>query len=70
MAVTSLFTIRIEKPEAMLGETMQEMRIWLGKHMVLPVEFKIERTGSLPNIAFDVRFRSEDEAVLFERIFA
>jgi hypothetical protein len=33
------------------------------------MDFKIAMTES-PGIAFDLRFRSEDEAVLFERIFA
>jgi hypothetical protein len=65
----SPFTIRIEKPEVALAETMAEMRNWLDKHRVLPVAFKIAMTG-LPGIAFDVQFRSEDEAVLFERVFA
>jgi hypothetical protein len=64
------FTIRIEKPEVALAETMAEMRAWLDKHRVQPVQFKIERTGMLPNVAFNLQFRSGDEAVLFERMFA
>jgi hypothetical protein len=63
------FTIRVEKPEVALAETMAEMRIWLDKHSVQPVEFKIAMTGT-PGVAFDVQFRSEDEAVLFEQVFA
>ena len=63
------FTIRIEKPETALAETMNEMRTWLDKHRVNPVEFKIAMTG-MPGIFFDVRFRTEDEAVLFEQVFA
>jgi hypothetical protein len=70
MVLPPPFTIRIEKPEAALGDTMNEMRMWLDRHMVRPVEFRTERAVMLPNIAFDVRFRSEDEAVLFERVFA
>ena len=69
MARNPRFTIRIEKPETALAETMNEMRSWLDKHQVQPIEFKIARTG-FPGIAFDVQFRSEDEAVLFEQIFA
>jgi hypothetical protein len=61
-------TIRIKKPEAALAETMAEMRAWFDKHRVEPVEFKIAMSG-MPDIAFDVQFRSEDEAALFERIF-
>ena len=69
MALNLPFTIRIEKPEVALAKTMAEMRTWLDKHDVRPVEFKIARTG-VPGIAFDLQFRSEDEAVLFERVFA
>lgn len=63
------FTIRIEKPETALAETMNEMRSWLDKHKVEPVEFKIAMTG-MPGVAFDVQFRSKDEAVLFAQVFA
>jgi hypothetical protein len=69
MALNSPFTIRVEKPEAALAETMAEMRSWLDKHRVVPVEFKITMMG-MPGIAFDLEFRSADEAVLFERVFA
>jgi hypothetical protein len=70
MALDPPFTIRIEKPAVALAETMAEMRTWLDKHHVQPVVFKIERTAILPNIAFNLQFRSGDEAVLFERMFA
>jgi hypothetical protein len=69
MALNPPFTIRIEKPETALAETMNEMRTWLDSHGVQPVEFKIAMTG-IPGISFDVRFRTEDEAVLFEQVFA
>jgi hypothetical protein len=69
MALVPPFTIRIEKPGTALAETMNEMRAWLDKHGVQPVEFKIAMTG-IPGIAFDVQFRSEDEAVQFEQVFA
>jgi hypothetical protein len=63
-------TIRIEKPEAALAETMAAIRSWLDQHRIAAIRFKIERTALLPNIAFDIQFRSADEAVLFERVFA
>jgi hypothetical protein len=69
MALKPPFTIRIEKPEAALAATMNEMRSWLDKHQVQPIEFKIARTG-FPGIAFDLQFKSEKEAILFEKIFA
>lgn len=69
MALDPPFTIRIEKPKTALAETMNEMRTWLDEQGFQPIEFKIAMTG-MPVIAFDVQFRSEDEAVLFERVFA
>jgi len=69
MALDPPFTIRIETPETALAQTMNAMRIWLDRHEVQPVEFKIAMTG-FPGIAIDLRFGSEEEAVLFERIFA
>jgi hypothetical protein len=69
MALDPPFTIRIEKPETPLADAMAEMREWLDKHRVQPLEFKIARTG-LPGIAFDIRFRSEHEAHLFEQQFS
>ena len=69
MALDPPFTIRIETPETALAQTMNAMRIWLDRHEVQPIEFKIAMTG-FPGIAIDLRFGSEEEAVLFERIFA
>jgi len=69
VALNPPFTIYIEKPEVDLAETMAEMRMWLDQHKVKPVQFKIERTLAAPNIAFAVQFKSQDEAVLFERVF-
>jgi hypothetical protein len=69
MTLNPPFTIRIEKPEAALAETMNAMRIWLDRHEVQPIEFKIAMTG-FPGIAFALQFRSQEEAVLFEQIFA
>ena len=69
MAPNPAFTIRIEKHDAKLADMMNEMRSWLDKHKVQPVEFKIATTA-MPLIAFDIQFRSEDEAVLFAQVFA
>jgi hypothetical protein len=69
MALGPPFTIRVEKPEIALAETMNDMWTWLDKHGFQPIEFKIAMAG-MPVIAFDVQFRSEDEAVLFAQVFA
>jgi hypothetical protein len=42
MALDPPFTIRIEKPETALAETMAEMTIWLNKHRVKPVELRLQ----------------------------
>jgi hypothetical protein len=68
MALKPPFTVRVEKPETALAETMNDMRSWLDKHQVRPIEFKIARTG-FPGVAFDIQFRSADEAFLFEQMF-
>jgi hypothetical protein len=69
MALNPPFTVRVEKPETMLASEMNGMRAWLDNHRVKPVEFKIAMTG-MPGIVFDIRFRREEEAILFERVFA
>jgi hypothetical protein len=69
MALNPPFTVRVEKPETMLANAMNEMRAWLDTHRVKPVEFKIAMTG-MPGIVFDIRLRREEEAILFERVFA
>jgi hypothetical protein len=69
MALNPRFTIRVEKPETALAQTMGLMRIWLDRHQVQPINFTIAMTG-VPGIAFDVQFRSRDEAVLFAQAFA
>jgi hypothetical protein len=68
MALDPLFTIRIEKPETALADTMTEITTWLDMHRIKPVAFKIAMTG-FPGIAFDIQFHSEGEAHLFERQF-
>jgi hypothetical protein len=70
MALNPPFTIRIEKPEVALAETMAEMRTWLDKHQVQPLLFKINMTGIPSSVAFDLQFRNGDEAALFEQMFA
>jgi hypothetical protein len=66
----SPFTVRVEKAETALAAVMTNMRIWLDNHQVEPVEFKIAMTGVPAGIAFDIRFRSENEASLFQQAFA
>jgi hypothetical protein len=69
MALNPPFTVRVEKPETMFADAMNEMRSWFDNHQVKPVEFKIAMAG-MPGIVFAIRFRREEEATLFERAFA
>jgi signal transduction histidine kinase len=48
---------------------MNEVRSWLDSHKIQPAEFRPDtsRSGA---VAFEVRFACEDEARLFQRVFA
>jgi hypothetical protein len=64
-----IYSVHIETPVGTsLGDSMNNIRLWLDKHKIDPVEFRAERsdTGAF---AFNIRFRSQDEAHLFEQDF-
>ena len=69
MALNPPLTVRVEKPETALADAMNEMRTWLDNTQLQPVEFKIV-VASVTGNAFDVTFRSEEEAALFQEAFA
>jgi hypothetical protein len=69
MALTGTFTVRVQKPGAMLAEAMSEMRVWLDHHQIELVDFGIAET-SVSGTAFNLRFRREAEASLCSRAFA
>jgi hypothetical protein len=67
--VLQTFCIYIETPVGTpLGDSINGIRPWLYRHDIDPVEFKSETKGGV--ITLDLRFRSQDEALLFERDFA
>ena len=67
--VLQTFCIYIETPVGTpLGNSINGIRPWLYRHDIDPVEFKSETKGGV--ITLDLRFRSQDEALLFERDFA
>jgi hypothetical protein len=69
MISKSAFSIHLEKPQSSLGETMNEVRLWLDSHKIEPVDFKtVPLDGG--RVAFDIRFQSQEEANLFQRAFA
>jgi hypothetical protein len=63
------FPVRLEKPTETLGKIMSEIRDWLDSKKIQPAEFKTIAADE-GKVALDIRFRSEDEALLFEQVFA
>jgi hypothetical protein len=60
--------LRIERPRQSLGVTMATMRSWLDGQKIELAGFRVEPTET--GIAYDIRFRSEDEASQFGQAFA
>lgn len=69
MTLISAHVVRVEQPEASLADIMNLIRLWLDSHKIEPAEFKTD-TVKPGAIALDIRFKSEDEAQLFEQKFA
>ena len=63
------YCIYIETPVGTrLGESIKDIRRSLDRHNIEPIEFKsTTQHGVIP---LDIRFRSQDEARLFEGYFA
>ena len=63
------YYIYIETPLGTpLGESIKEIRPWLDRFNIEPIEFKSETQHGV--ISLDIRFRSQDEALLFEQDIA
>jgi hypothetical protein len=61
--------IYIETPVGTpLGDSIDDIRPWLDRHKIAPVELKLDSTDG--TLSLDIWFRSQDEARLFERDFA
>jgi hypothetical protein len=69
MTLESLLSVRVEKPLTALGVAMNEMSTWLYAHNIQPVDFRPYTAGP-GAVAFEIKFRREDEARLFEQTFA
>jgi hypothetical protein len=62
-------SIYIETPVGTpLGDSISDIRPWLDRHKIEPVELKSEAKDGA--ITLDICFRSQDEAQFFERDFA
>jgi len=63
------YSIYIETPVGTpLGDFISDIRPWLDRHKIEPVELKSEAKDGA--ITLDICFRSQDDAQLFERDFA
>jgi hypothetical protein len=63
------YTIFIETPVGTsLGGFINDICLWLDRHKIEPVDFTSETKDGV--ITLDIRFRSQDDAHLFERDFA
>jgi hypothetical protein len=63
------YSIHIETPVGTpLGDSISDIRPWLDRHKIEPVELKSEAKDGA--ITLDICFRSQDDAELFERDFA
>jgi hypothetical protein len=67
MALSSASVVHVEKPaETLLSKYFAEMRIWLDAHEIAPTDFRL--FGG-PIVGLEVRFKSPEQAALFEREF-
>ena len=70
MALNSPFVVSIEKnPERSFGSTMSDVRTWLDHRRIEALSFKPVAKADT-GVGFEIAFRTEDEAHLFEREFA
>jgi hypothetical protein len=68
MALTSPCTVRIAKPASQsFGEAMREHRLWLDSNKIQPIAFRPDFYQGL--IGFEIGFKSEHDAALFDREF-
>ena len=70
MALNSPLVVRVEKkPEGSFGEIMNAIRTWLDHRKIEPISFQpVAKAES--GVGFEIAFKSEDEAHLFEHEFA
>ena len=65
MALTTHISITVERPS--LGRTMNQIRSWLDSKKIQPASFQPIVAGG--GIIFEISFRDEHEAQLFQRDF-
>jgi hypothetical protein len=68
MMLKSPLNVRVETPNRAFGVAMNEIRTWLDAHKIQPVDFRPDRAAP-GGVAFEITFRQEYEARLFEETF-
>jgi hypothetical protein len=68
MTLKSPRIVSIENPGASIADAMSNLRIWLDDNKIEPVEFRMISPDAA-GFTFEIQFRSEDEALLFESKF-
>jgi hypothetical protein len=69
MALSLHFIVHLDKkPHASFVETMGDVRSWLDRCQIESASFK-PVTSAESGVGFDIGFKSEDEALRFERAF-
>lgn len=68
MTLKSPLIVHVERPEKAFGLAMNEIRSWLDSHKIQPVDFRPGESGP-GAVAFEIKFKREDEAHLFEQAF-
>ena len=66
MPLNPSFIVRMERKPGAFGETMHDIRSWLDHCKIQPASFApVADSG----VGFEISFKSEDEARLFEHAF-
>jgi hypothetical protein len=69
MTLNSPLRVRVEKPQKAFGVALNEIRTWLDAHKIQPFDFRPDPAGP-GAVAFEIKFRREEEARLFEQTFS
>jgi hypothetical protein len=68
MMLKSPLSVRVEAPGRAFGIAMNEIRTWLDAHKIQPSDFRPD-SAAPGAVAFEITFRQEYEAQLFEETF-
>lgn len=68
MALASPTVVRLPKPATLsFGQAMSQHRVWLDTNKIQPTAFKPAYYNGV--VGFEIGFRNQDEAALFDKQF-